>query len=814
MERIGLILVLFLASVMMVSGQEQQAGKLLSKAIYQEEVNGELDEAIKTYRLIVQQYPDDRKVSAEALLHLGICYEKIGMPQAYDTYQDIIDKYTEQQDEVALAKKRINHLKAYADDINEKAEQHMNNGNELFNLWEYESAIKEYEKVIELRPNTSLAQNALYYIGQSWFQAGQLDAALASFETLINEFPGSNMTPVTELMVERVRLAKEENKKTKLIYHSSDKEYIIDPKTGIEYKKINTYSGRNDLIDWTSGGFNLSPDIRFMVLENQVVPIDGSDPFKLVDMNATRSIYSPDMKNIAFYADESIWIAPVSTETGQTTGKPIKLLDGRYRYQYPVSWSHDGEKLVFLRIDDEYPTGIWTISISDGALTKVADEGNSPVWSPDGKFIAYWKNREVWLSPVSGSNSWKIFDIAGRSLAWSPNSKWLHHYNWEINQLFRLADSLRIDLDFPKEIGRFVGFSPDNKKMLFYHSSYDDKWGMKIVSSSGGPAFEPGRDLNLYGNQWSSDSKILLSQGGNEDGEVTFWIIPFDGGEPMMLKIVAELNDKPFPFQVSKDQKKLAFTVSREDGNKDLYVIPISVKDARTTGPAEMVFEGWTAGAYNVVFSWSPDGNDLAIIHEDEIWKVPLSGGEPVQLTNNTEGESWINWSPDAKLISYQINEEEKRNLYIIPSSGGNSTLLQEKCKRIASWSPNSQELSVLLEDNISIIGLDGQIKKKIINLEELDVDNTSSPKWSPDGQHLAFIGYKRGEEKSRLFKVPAEGGEVSELVPDDGAYKYGLRWSPNGKWISYLTEEMVKVRPEGILWESDFEEFVHKLKH
>ncbi len=180
MERIILILILCFGTMIMTPGQEQQAGKLLSEAIYQEEVNGELDEAIKTYQSIVQQYPDDRKVSAEALLHLGICYEKIGMPQAYDTYQDIIEKYAEQQDEVALARKRMDHLRAYSDDIDDKAEQHLKTGNELFRQWEYVSAIQEYEKVIELRPNTVLAQNAQYNIGQSYLKAGLYEDALTT----------------------------------------------------------------------------------------------------------------------------------------------------------------------------------------------------------------------------------------------------------------------------------------------------------------------------------------------------------------------------------------------------------------------------------------------------------------------------------------------------------------------------------------------------------------------------------------------------------------------------------------------------------
>ena len=45
------------------------------------------------------------------------------------------------------------------------------------------------------------------------------------------------------------------------------------------------------------------------------------------------------------------------------------------------------------------------------------------------------------------------------------------------------------------------------------------------------------------------------------------------------------------------------------------------------------------------------------------------------------------------------------------------------------------------------------------------------------------------------------------------GNFKYSMYWSPDGKWISYLTEESVKVRPEGILWEADFNEVIEKLQ-
>ncbi|GAH75661.1 unnamed protein product, partial [marine sediment metagenome] len=49
----------------------------------------------------------------------------MGLPQAHQTYKDIINKYAEQKDEVAIAKARVNYLNAYAADINKKAEQHL-----------------------------------------------------------------------------------------------------------------------------------------------------------------------------------------------------------------------------------------------------------------------------------------------------------------------------------------------------------------------------------------------------------------------------------------------------------------------------------------------------------------------------------------------------------------------------------------------------------------------------------------------------------------------------------------------------------------
>ena len=589
MKQTLFILIYYLMISMLASGQEKQPEKLLSEAIYQEEVNGDLSEVIKTFQIIIEQYPDNRPVAAKALLHQGMCYEKMGLKQARKTYQEIINKYPEQTDEVVVAKERINYLEAYAAKLSEKAEQHLKEGNQLFNRWEYESAIEEYKDAIKLDPNTLLAQNAMYCIGQSWFRAGRYDAALTTFKKLIEEFPDSNITPVTELMVDQVKHAMENNNQKVRSEFNEDGNTIVDPETGVTYKKVKTFTGKNDWISYTSGGFNMSPDCRFLVLENKVVPIDGSDPFALVDMNAHRAIYSPDMKKAAFYADSAIWIVPVSPETGHANGQPKKLLDGSYKYQHNVSWSPDGEKIAFQRRDDTITSDIWILSVPDGKLLQVTDIPgieNRPAWSPLGNNIVFNYDGAIWQASES-SNEPKMIVKKGGTPYWSPDGKWLYLLNWESNHFYSLERDKNIKFKFPKEVGRFCSFSPNGGELLFYKPSWDPIWGLKVVSIFGGPSFKPAPSEAVYGSQWSANSKLILAQGENENGDIGYKIIPFTGGNPVEVKI--NVKDKPFPFRYSPDLTMLAFSVKREDGKEDLFIVPFSMEEASTTGPARLV---------------------------------------------------------------------------------------------------------------------------------------------------------------------------------------------------------------------------------
>ncbi len=95
-----------------------------------------------------------------------------------------------------------------ASETNTKAEQYFEKANELLKLANYDAAIAEYKKVINISSNTKIAQNAQYWIGQSYFRAGQYDAALSTFQKLLDEYPASTIILSTKLMIERVQQAK------------------------------------------------------------------------------------------------------------------------------------------------------------------------------------------------------------------------------------------------------------------------------------------------------------------------------------------------------------------------------------------------------------------------------------------------------------------------------------------------------------------------------------------------------------------------------------------------------------------------------
>ncbi len=92
--------------------QAQSAENLFQQGMMKEEGEGNLTEAIEIYNKLADDSSVAREIRANALLHIGICNEKLGKGNALNAYQKIISEYGDQSDIVSLAKKKIQSLKS------------------------------------------------------------------------------------------------------------------------------------------------------------------------------------------------------------------------------------------------------------------------------------------------------------------------------------------------------------------------------------------------------------------------------------------------------------------------------------------------------------------------------------------------------------------------------------------------------------------------------------------------------------------------------------------------------------------------------
>jgi Tol biopolymer transport system component len=84
-----------------------QADTTLQKAIRKETVEGDLKGAIELYRRAIGQAAKDRATAAQALVHMGECYEKLGDAEARKAYERVVREFGDQGEQAAMARQRL-----------------------------------------------------------------------------------------------------------------------------------------------------------------------------------------------------------------------------------------------------------------------------------------------------------------------------------------------------------------------------------------------------------------------------------------------------------------------------------------------------------------------------------------------------------------------------------------------------------------------------------------------------------------------------------------------------------------------------------
>ena len=821
---------LFLVLVLLVpafclTAQENKASMLLSSAVYEEEVSGNLTKAADLYLDLIRKYPDARPEAAKALYHLGLITEKMGKQKAGDYFARLVSNYPDQKELVALARERLAKSESVSTAATMKAELVFRQATELYNQLKYDAAAAEYEKVIAMVPKSALAQEAQLWVGQCQYRLGKYDLAVTSFKTTIKDYPQSTVNPVTEMLIGQAEKAKLEFPKKRPAI-AIDDWTILDPETGIRYTKIQTWAGKNDIMTSASLITGIAPNRKFLLYDNQVIPFDNSDSFSpiVISRVAASQRLSPDGTRVAYFTENGISVVPVSTESGMLEGPAKNLVNCPTNVYSFLNWAPDGKSIVYSSPEMKSGASIMTIPASGGDARKVTRNflyGGimEPAFSSDGSKLFY---RELYVGGLSTirmhslaiSKSVGILDSVEANYgarSWlSHDNKWILTNNgFSLNRLYRLSDKQTKEFSIPEEVGELVDWTAVGNNFYTYKSSYQDVNLLKMVSVFGGPAYEFSKPYGQFAVAWTPDGNSIISEsreGRYPNYRSALTMINLTDQSLRPIEGLSDYND----FNFSPDLTKVVVRRVLPATSVDLILLSFSAKESETVGKPITLIKGFTGRFWYE--PWSPDGKKIVYTQAGDIWIAFADGKTPIQLTNTPVSENYPTWSSDGGSLAVYSDTNSVR---VIRSSDGELTRIIQKVD-YWHWAPNGKELAVaFLDGRLEYVSAATGLSRKIANWKELSgCLGLNFLECSPDGKWIAINGYRdEAAYDVHMFLINTLTGTSTELDGDDTRYKDGILWSPDSKWIYFNTTGPKKVGMTGTLWEADLTDFMSRMK-
>ncbi|MDQ3799892.1 MAG: S41 family peptidase [Acidobacteriota bacterium] len=342
---------------------------------------------------------------------------------------------------------------------------------------------------------------------------------------------------------------------------------------------------------------------------------------------------SPDGKKIAVTARGEIFAA--SSKDGGDAARVTNTVAP----ESFAAWSPDSRKLVYSSEREgrlqifQYDFGTET----ETQLTKTGDDF-SPVYSPDGKFIAFIRNaRSLWVYDVNTRQERELCKfytdptplIGKRTIAWSPDNKWL----------------------------AFLTYSPETR-------SYTN---VSVVPASGGAAQPVSFIANSNSNSlsWSPDGSFILFDTNQRTEEGSLARIDLRLRTPRFREdqfrdLFRQENpqDRPRPSPSPTPQASPSPIVSPTPAAEDAKSNEIVFENIRQR--LSLLRPGVNVNGQTI----SPDGKTLLILASAEnqfnLYTIPLdelaTDQSAKQITSTANFKSDAQFSPDSKEVYYIEN--------------------------------------------------------------------------------------------------------------------------------------------------------------
>jgi Tol biopolymer transport system component/DNA-binding winged helix-turn-helix (wHTH) protein len=231
---------------------------------------------------------------------------------------------------------------------------------------------------------------------------------------------------------------------------------------------------------------------------------------------------------------------------------------------------------------------------------------------------------------------------------------------------------------------------------------------------------------------WTHDGRLLFgsSAGGNRD----VWIMNADGSGAKQLTANTGVSGMP---TATADNRHIVFVSNREqDGVFHVWRMNLDgTQPVRlTNGKGELKPRVARDGKWVVYTAGPEDTRQL----QNSIWKVPLEGGEPVQIVANPSHNADV--SPDGKFIACWYKTDKDWKIAVVPMDGGPPVKL-------------------------------------------LDVQYNGSPlRWTPDGNAVSYRTTVDGV--SNVWNQPVKGGPPQQVTQFTSEIITNFDWSDDNRLV------------------------------
>lgn len=174
--------------------------------------------------------------------------------------------------------------------------------------------------------------------------------------------------------------------------------------------------------------------------------------------------------------------------------------------------------------------------------------------------------------------------------------------------------------------------------------------------------------------------------------------------------------------------------------------------------------------------TWDPDGDRVVYNREGALWLNQIDGAATPLSVGGLADATWPEFSRDRGWIFFQAKPEFARHIYRVRPDG---THLEQ-----LTTLPGEQFMPTPAPDGHAVAFIAGEFGAESLSVLDISTGATrllssgrvTLPRWSPDGQWIAFIS------DGQLSVLRPDGSDVRELGDVDR--QYGITWSPDSRFL------------------------------